>query len=115
MKEFQLENIMSIFDCFYFLIYENYNIESVTLGLRSYPSVIFKNSQTNIRVVVCGSDLGCDGNNYEVYITKNSFFRRNVISVSEKMGTIKEGKTIQTYSEYIQQHLMPVVRGEKWV
>lgn len=52
MKEFQLENILLILNHFYFLIYEHYLVKDITIGLRSYPSVIFKNNQSGIMVQV---------------------------------------------------------------
>ena len=60
MKELQLENLMLIFDRFYFLSTENYGIESVSMGLRAYPSVSFKNEQTGLKIEVCGSDIGAN-------------------------------------------------------
>ena len=43
MKELQIENISSILNHFYFLIYEHYSVKDMTIGLRSYPSIAFKN------------------------------------------------------------------------
>ena len=34
----------------------------MTIGLRAYPSVIFKNHQLGLTVNISGSDLGCRGN-----------------------------------------------------
>ena len=34
----------------------------MTIGLRAYPSIVFKNHQLGLTVNICGSDLGCGGN-----------------------------------------------------
>lgn len=119
MKELQLENLMLIFDRFYFLITENYGIESVSMGLRAYPSVSFKNEQTGLKIEVCGSDIGCECEAYNVYIVKKDFFSRKFINVSKEMDKIQslqsDTKSIQAYSDFIRLHLMPVVRGEQGI
>ena len=61
MKELQIENISSILNHFYFLIYEHYSVKDMTIGLRAYPSVVFKNHQLGLTVNIYGSDLGCGG------------------------------------------------------
>ncbi|MBQ3595557.1 MAG: hypothetical protein II981_09140, partial [Bacteroidales bacterium] len=66
MKELQIENVSSILNHFYFLIYEHYSVKDMTIGLRAYPSVVFKNHQLGLTVNICGSDLGCGGNDYEI-------------------------------------------------
>ena len=62
MKELQIENISSILNHFYFLIYEHYSVKDMAIGLRAYPSVVFKNHQLGLTVNICCSDLGCGGN-----------------------------------------------------
>lgn len=62
MKELHIENVSSILNHFYFLIYEHYSVKDMTIGLRAYPSVVFKNHQLGLTVNICGSDLGCGGN-----------------------------------------------------
>ena len=62
MKELQIENVSSILNHFYFLIYEHYSVKDMTIGLRAYPSIVFKNYQLGLTVNICGSDLGCGGN-----------------------------------------------------
>lgn len=62
MKELQIENVSSILNHFYFLIYERYSVKDMTIGLRAYPSVVFKNHQLGIIVNISGSDLGCRSN-----------------------------------------------------
>ena len=62
MKELQIENVSSILNHFYFLIYEHYSVKDMTIGLRAYPSVVFKNHQLGLTVNISGSDLGCRGN-----------------------------------------------------
>lgn len=51
MKELQIENISSILNHFYFLIYEHYSVKDMTIGLRSYPSIAFKNHQLRIQTI----------------------------------------------------------------
>ncbi|MBR5603590.1 MAG: hypothetical protein IKW51_05205 [Bacteroidales bacterium] len=118
MKELQIENISWILNHFYFLIYEHYSVKDITIGLRSYPSVVFKNHQFGIDVNICGSDLGCECNDYEVYIIKKRLFSTHIISVSKLMDKneqwMEKEKNISSYSNFIQQNLMPVIRGEKW-
>ncbi len=48
MKELQIENVSSILNHFYFLIYEHYSVKDMTIGLRAYPSVVFKNHQLGL-------------------------------------------------------------------
>ena len=118
MKEFQLEQLMRILDKFYFLIHENYSIKDVTIGLRAYPYVSFKNHQLNMTVEISGADLGCEGQQYRVCITKRKFFSFKVLSVTtlmEKSGQANDIISISEYARYIQQHLMPVIRGERWI
>ena len=118
MKELQIEYISSILNHFYFLIYEHYSVKDMTIGLRAYPSVIFKNHQLGLTVNICGSDLGCGGNDYEVYIIKKRLFSTKIISVSKLMDASeiwsKKERNISNYSDFIQQNLMLVIRGEKW-
>lgn len=119
MKEIQIENISSILNHFYFLIYEHYPVKDMTIGLRAYPSIVFKNHQLGLTVNICGSDLGCGGNDYEVYIIKKRLFSTKIISVSKLMDASeilwsKKERNISNYSDFIQQNLMPVIRGEKW-
>ncbi len=56
MKELQIENISSILNHFYFLIYEHFSVKDMTIGLSSYPSIVFKNHQLRIIVNISGSD-----------------------------------------------------------
>ena len=118
MKELQIENVSSILNHFYFLIYEHYSVKDMTIGLRAYPSIVFKNHQLGLTVNICGSDLGCGGNDYEVYIIKKRLFSTKIISVSKLMDASeiwnKKERNISNYSDFIQQNLMPVIRGEKW-
>ena len=118
MKELQIEYISSILNHFYFLIYEHYSVKDMTIGLRAYPSVVFKNHQLGLTVNICGSDLGCGGNDYEVYIIKKRLFSTKIISVSKLMDASeiwsKRERNISNYSDFIQQNLMAVIRGEKW-
>ena len=117
MKELQIENISSILNHFYFLIYEHYSVKDMTIGLRSYPSIAFKNHQLRIIVNISGSDLGCECNDYEVYIIKKRLFSTKIMSVSKYMDNNEhwkdKEKSISNYSDFIQQNLMPVIRGEK--
>ena len=93
MKEFQLSELMKILDNFYFLIHENYRVKEVTIGLRAYPSVIFKNHQFGIEVHVIGADLGCEYSDYHIY-----YYR--IIDTSEYWADILSsqdgGKEIET-------------------
>ena len=118
MKEFQLTELMKILDNFYFLIHENYGIKETTIGLRAYPSVVFKNYQTGIEVHIIRADLGCECDDYNVYIMKSKWFSTKFIGINEQMGyshSICGDKLFLCLcSEYIQQHLMPVIRGEQW-
>ena len=118
MKELQIENISSILNHFYFLIYEHYSVKDMTIGLRSYPSIVFKNHQLGITINICGSDFGCECYDYEVYIIKKRFLSTKIISVSKLMDNNEhwkdKEKSISNYSSFIQQDLMPVIRGEKW-
>ena len=118
MKELQIENISSILNHFYFLIYEHYSVKDMTIGLRSYPSIVFKNHQLGLTVNISGSDLGCECNDYEVYIIKKRFLSTKIKSVSKLMDNNEhwkdKEKSISNYSDFIQQNLMPVIRGEKW-
>ena len=118
MKELQIENVSSILNHFYFLIYEHYSVKDMTIGLRAYPSIVFKNHQLGLTVNICGSDLGCGGDDYEVYIIKKRLFSTKIISVSKLMDASeiwsKRERNISNYSDFIQQNLMAVIRGEKW-
>ena len=118
MKELQIENVSSILNHFYFLIYEHFSVKDMTIGLRAYPSVVFKNHQLGLTVNICGSDLGCGGDDYEVYIIRKRLFSTKIISVSKLMDASeiwnKKERNISNYSDFIQQNLMPVIRGEKW-
>lgn len=118
MKELQIENISSILNHFYFLIYEHFSVKDMTIGLRSYPSIVFKNHQLGLTVNISGSDLGCECNDYEVYIIKKRLLSTKIMSVSKLMDASeiwsKKEKNISNYSSFIQQNLMPIIRGEKW-
>ena len=89
------------------------------MGLRAYPSVSFKNEQTGLKIEVCGSDIGCECEAYNVYIVKKNFFSQKLINVSKEMDKIQslqsDTKSIQAYSDFIRLHLMPVVRGEQGI
>ncbi|MBQ3594116.1 MAG: hypothetical protein II981_01750, partial [Bacteroidales bacterium] len=58
------------------------------------------------------------GNDYEVYIINKRLFSTKIISVSKLMDASeiwnKKERNISNYSDFIQQNLMPVIRGEKW-
>ena len=117
MKEFQLSELMKILDNFYFLIHENYRVKEVTIGLRAYPSVIFKNHQFGIEVHVIGADLGCEYSDYHIFIMKPKWFSNKFKDINECIGdhVIDDDKFLLRHcSEYIQQNQMPVIRGELW-
>ena len=118
MKDLQIENISSILNHFYFLIYEHYSVKDMTIGLRAYPSIVFKNHQLGLTVNICGSDFGCECYDYEVYIIKKRFLSTKIKSVSKLMDNNEhwkdKEKSISNYSDFIKQNLMPVIRGEKW-
>ena len=117
MKEFQLNYVMEILDCFYFLIYEHYDVDSVSMGMRAYPSVSFKNHRSGISVSISGSDIGCDWKPYYVSIGKRKIFSLEVIHVTEMMEKMEEYNnreiSLKDHSVYLQEHLMPVIRGEQ--
>jgi hypothetical protein len=69
-------------------------------------------------VEISGADLGCEGQQYRVCITKRKFFSFKVLSVTtlmEKSGQANDIISVSEYAMYIQQHLMPVIRGERWI
>ena len=82
MKELQIENISSILNHFYFLIYEHFSVKDMTIGLRSYPSIVFKNHQLGLTVNISGSDLGCECNDYEVYIIKKRLINFLIVMIN---------------------------------
>ena len=89
--------------------------------IKAYPSVHFRNDQLKQIIRVIGSDFGSTGDNFSIIIEKKSLFSLKAIDISDYYGTfgdaMMKGKnySLRSQAEFIQQHLMPVVRGEMWI
>lgn len=89
--------------------------------INAYPSVHFKNYQLNQVLSIIGSDYGSTENGYSIIIEKLSFFSYKVLSISDYYETFGSGMikgrnyTLKSQAEFVQQHLMPVIKGEMWI
>ena len=98
MKELQLENLMLIFDRFYFLITENYGIESVSMGTHKI-SLYMKSLMYIFTIVLALCFVSCDPPIFQIPI--DGVYKKKI---GVDCGTIDvECKTIGGVSFNIKQ------------
>lgn len=116
--EIWIDKLISILSHFYFLVYENYNVEKVSIELNKNPCVVFKNCQTGIRIKVTGLDPVEEDSRYEVFVIRHRFFVNKTMKLSEiidkELDNHSLEDTLHIYCGYLASYFMPVIRGEQW-
>ncbi|MDD2192472.1 MAG: hypothetical protein PHO12_08025 [Bacteroidales bacterium] len=113
--------LISIIRNFDFLrIHYGYSLNEISYGSRENPSLVYMNYVNKMRVHIIGRESG-----YSVQIQRRKIiaFKREdwVFDISDyykyfDCGLIKgRNYTLKTQADFIQKHLMPVIKGEMWI
>lgn len=116
-------SFIKVVKAFDFLRSEGYRGSSFCIYGKEVPSVEFINDKANRFIKVFWSEI--EGK-YEVIFEKKNFNIFNSSNDSFELTkcfkkynihytTFGENNTLNFYSEFIRQKLMPIVRGEKWI
>ena len=101
-----------IYNVFSFLCIEGYHGSEFNIG--KVVSLTFVNYRLKQDVTVSVSSLSCE---CDIVIEKKNARLKRSISVKDiidKYEWHKNTCSLISYSDFIQQNLMPVIRGEKW-
>ena len=101
-----------IYNVFSFLCIEGYHSSEFNIG--KMVSLTFVNYRLKQDVTVSVSSLSCE---CDIVIEKKNARLKQSISVKDiidKYEWHKNTCSLISYSDFIQQNLMPVIRGEKW-
>jgi len=113
--------VIEIIRAFKFLRQENYDVKELNIGRRSNPSIIYSNLRANRIVKV----LGDESQSWTIVIQRRKLFdfKRDdsFFDISDYYktfgGSMAKDKnyTLKSQVDFIQQHLMPVIKGEVWI
>ncbi len=119
--DYQEFGLIEIIRNFKFLRQENYNEREITIGGRSNPSIIYSNLRANRIVKV----LGDESQSWTIVIQRRKLFDfkkdDSFFDISDYYktfgGSMVKGKnyTLKSQVDFIQQYLMPVIKGEMWI
>ncbi|HEY9123903.1 MAG TPA: hypothetical protein VIO15_06155 [Bacteroidales bacterium] len=113
--------LIEIIRAFKFLRQESYHEKEISIGGRSNPSIIYYSSKVNRIVKI----LGDESQSWTIVIQRRKLFDLNKADsffdisnyYSTFGGSMVKGKnyTLKSQVDFIQQHLMPVIKGEVWI
>jgi hypothetical protein len=113
--------LIEILRAFSFLRQENYNEVKVSLGGRGNPSVVYHNRIKDIAVKI----IGDESQSWAVVIQRKKMFAFGkdaaAFDISDYYKLFGSGMiqgrdyTLKSQADFIQKHLMAVIRGEKWI
>lgn len=124
MKKLELsyseELLIDILRNFEFLRNYGYHPVEIAYWTRAYPSVYFENYSLKQRLSVIGSDLDTNSK-YTICIEKRRVFSYKVLTVNKIYSLFEnerikdENYTLKLQAEFIQQHLIPIIKGDMWI
>ena len=113
-------NLIEIIRSFNFLRKYGYHERELSIGHREYPTIIYVNSILKRKVKILGSE-----SSWSIIIERDRFFSLKsesyAIDISNYYNTFGcsmiKGKnyTLKSQAEFVQQHLMPIIKGEIWI
>ena len=119
------EMVCELLKNFYFLKYEGYDIERLSVGGMHYPSLSFRHYWTKQSVDIGGGDFGSLDYKCLVSISNGKwglFGRKHkIIYINDYFAVFNspmvKGRDYSPaeYADFIRQNLMPVIRGEMWI
>lgn len=112
--------LLKILRCFEFLKTENYCPNQISYCGRDYPSLIYLNNINKIRlhIIAVDSYYTIQIQRYKPFALKKESYVFDIRDYYSSFGsTMLKGKnySLKSQADFIQQYLMPVLRGEKWV
>lgn len=118
---YQERSLIEILRSFEFVKEYGYKAHYFSYYIKAFPSVHFKNNQLNQTIRIVGSDYGSTENNYIIIIEKRSIFSYKVFDISDYYNTFgssmlkSKNYSLKSQVAFIQQYLMPVIKGEMWI
>jgi len=119
--DYQEAGLIEILRAFKFLRQKRYQEKGLSMGGRSNPSVVYYNLAANRIVKI----IGDESQSWTILIHRKKLFdfKRDdsFFDISDYYNilgsTMLKGKnyTLKSQADFIQQHLMPVIKGEKWI
>ena len=119
--DYQESGLIEILRAFKFLLKENYHIKGISIGGRSNPSIIYCNTIKNRFVKI----IGDESQSWSIVLQRRKLFDFNkadsFFEISDYYTTfgsaMLKGKnyTLKSQAEFVQEHLMPVIKGETWI
>lgn len=116
----QDEKVVEIMRNFRFLRELGYRETEVSVGHRENPSLSYRNVRLGLEIKILGSKSSWD----VVFIKKGfSLFKKrpSAFAVSDSFDQFDTGMikgrpySLKAFSDFVQSHLMPIVKGEKWI
>jgi hypothetical protein len=113
-------NLIEIIRSFNFLREYGYCEKELSIGHREYPTIIYVNPRSKMKVSILGTE-----NSWSIIVERwrpvslrrgsfafdvSDFF--NVFNSSMIKG---RKYSLKAQAEFIQHHLMPVIKGEMWI
>lgn len=113
--------IIEIVRAFNFLDMLDYHVKELIMGGRENPSIVYHNRMANRLIRIIGNE--CFMWSIIVQRTKIVSFKKEsfVFDISDYYSSFNcamiKGRnyTLKTQAEFIQQYLMPVIKGEIWI
>jgi len=119
--DFQEKGLIEILRAFKFLRQENYHEKEISIGGRSNPSIIYTNWSKNRIFKV----LGDESQSWTIVIQRKKLFGFKqsdfLFDISDYYTVFGSGMvkgrnyTLKSQVDFIQQHLMPIIKGEIWI
>lgn len=119
--DFQEKGLIEILRAFKFLRQENYHENEISIGGRGYPSIIYSNWSKNRILKV----LGDESESWTIVIQRKKLFGFKqsdfFFDISDYYNAFGSGMvkgrnyTLKSKVDFIQQHLMPIMKGEIWI
>jgi hypothetical protein len=113
--------IIEILRVFKFLKEFDYHEKELTMGGRESPSIVFHNWNANRLIRV----IGDESSSWSIVIQRKKIFtvkmKDSFFDISDyysyfNCAMIKgRNYTLDAQAEFIKNHIMPVIKGEKWI
>jgi len=113
-------SVIEIIRSFNFLRKYGYREKELSIDHREYPTIIYVNAILKRKVIILGRE-----SSWSIIIERNRPFalktKSYAIDISDYYNTfgssMLKGKnyTLKSQAEFIQQHLMPLIKGEIWI
>lgn len=113
--------LVDILRNFEFLRRYGYREYELSYFVRAYPTIRFKNSKIKQIISIIGSDLGGTDVPYNISIERRKLFSSKAFAIEDCYNlfgsSMMKGKnySLKSQAEFMQQYLLPIIKGEVWL